>query len=141
MVNSLKDKIVISNETRYLIIVREFISKIVREKRLSSDLENKIILAVDEAVTNIIEYAYGATSRGKIEIETEVNDERFTIFIRDYGKPFNPIDIPDFDVQEHVKMGKKKGLGIFLMRRVMDEVRYNYKNGIKNELILIKYIK
>ena len=42
---------------------------------------------------------------------------------------------------DHVKQGKKKGLGIFLMRQIMDEVRYAFKDGIKNEVVLVKYIR
>ena len=43
-------------------------------------------------------------------------------------------------MREHVKIGSKKGLGIFLMRQIMDEVRYQFKEGISNELLLVKYI-
>ena len=49
--------------------------------------------------------------------------------------------IPDPDMKEHVQRGHKKGLGIFLMRQIMDEVRYKFKDGVKNELTLVKFIR
>jgi anti-sigma regulatory factor (Ser/Thr protein kinase) len=50
--------------------------------------------------------------------------------------------VPDFDAIERIKKGQKKGFGIFLMRRVMEEVRYEYnREAKKNELTLVKYIR
>jgi serine/threonine-protein kinase RsbW len=61
--------------------------------------------------------------------------------IRDTGRVFNPESIPNPDMKEHVQRGHKKGLGIFLMRQIMDEVRYKFRDGVKNELTLVKFIR
>ena len=76
-----------------------------------------------------------------ILIEVEVAEDQFKIVIRDTGRVFNPESIPDPDMKAHVQKGHKKGLGIFLMRQIMDEVRYKFKDGIKNELTLVKFIR
>lgn len=138
---STKDRLTVSNETRYLIVVRDFIGRMVRQSALTSEEQNKIILAVDEAVTNIIEHGYNRGEQGTIEIEAECDPGRFQVVIRDSGRVFNPESIPDPDLMEHVKAGRKKGLGIFLMRQIMDEVRYRYKDGVQNELTLVKFTK
>ena len=138
---STKDRLTVSNETRYLIVVRDFIGRMVRQSALVSEEQNKIILAVDEAVTNIIEHGYNRGEQGTIEIEVECDPGRFQVVIRDSGRVFNPESIPDPDLMEHVKAGRKKGLGIFMMRQIMDEVRYRYKDGIQNELTLVKFTK
>ncbi|OHB74879.1 MAG: hypothetical protein A2Z34_05080 [Planctomycetes bacterium RBG_16_59_8] len=135
-----KDKIVVSNNTRFLSDVRNFISKMVGVSHIPSTEVNKVVLAVDEAVTNIMEHAYGVNEEGTIEIEVEVDLRQFRVYVRDSGKSFNPDEIKDVDMREHVKIGSKKGLGIFLMRQIMDEVRYQFKEGISNELLLVKYI-
>ena len=137
----LKDHLVVANDTKFLIVVRDFVSRHVRQSRMAKDEENKVILAVDEAVTNIIEHGYDEGAEGSIEIEVEVSDDQFKIVIRDTGRVFNPESIPDPDMKEHVQRGHKKGLGIFLMRQVMDEVRYKFKDGVKNELTLVKFIR
>lgn len=137
----LKDRLVVANDTRHLILVRDFVSRLIRQSRLPKDEENKIILAVDEAVTNIIEHGYDEGADGSIEIEVEADESQFKVMIRDTGRLFNPECVPDPDMREHVQRGYKKGLGIFLMRQIMDEVRYRFKDGVKNELTLVKYIR
>lgn len=137
----LKDRLVVSNDTRHLIVVRDFVSRCIRQSRLPREDENKVILAVDEAVTNIIEHGYDEGVSGSIELEIEADDQQFKVMIRDTGRVFNPESVPDPDMKEHVQKGYKKGLGIFLMRQIMDEVRYKFKDGVKNELTLVKYIR
>jgi serine/threonine-protein kinase RsbW len=135
------DRLCITNDTRHLSTVREFISRMVAQSKLPQKEENKIILAVDEAVTNIIEHAYEHQRDGTIDIEVSFDEKKFQVLIRDSGKSFDPSSIADVDIIEHVKKGKKEGLGIFLMRQIMDEVRYIFKDGVQNELILVKYIE
>ena len=141
MGESLKDRLVVTNNTKHLTVVRDFLSRLVHKSALSKDYENKIILAVDEAVTNVIEHGYSCKSEGSIEIDVISNPEFFKIMIRDSGKVFNPTPTPPLDVQDHVNQGRKKGLGIFLMRQIMDEVRYTFRDGVKNELTLVKFVK
>ena len=141
MGETLKDRLVVTNDTKHLIVVRDFISRLIRQSRLDRQEENKIILAVDEAVTNIIEHGYDEGADGSIEIEVEAAESHFQIVIRDTGRVFNPESIPNPDMKEHVQRGHKKGLGIFLMRQIMDEVRYKFRDGVKNELTLVKFIR
>jgi anti-sigma regulatory factor (Ser/Thr protein kinase) len=141
MGETLKDRLVVSNDTKHLMLVRDFVSRLIRQSRLAKEEENKVILAVDEAVTNIIEHGYDEGADGSIEIEVEADDDQFKIMIRDSGRVFNPESIPNPDMKEHVTRGHKKGLGIFLMRQIMDEVRYKFRDGVKNELTLVKFIK
>ena len=137
----LRDKINVESNTRFLIAVRDFVSRMIRASKIHREDENKVILAVDEAVSNIIEHAYEFKEDGSIEIEVEANEKEFRVFIRDSGKSFDPDSLPDININENVKRGKKRGLGIFLMRKIMDEVRYNFRDSITNELLLVKYIK
>ncbi len=141
MGETLKDRLVVTNDTKHLILVRDFVSRLIKQSRLAPADENKIILAVDEAVTNIIEHGYDEGAEGTIELEIEVAENRFTTIVRDTGRIFNPESIPNPDMKDHVRRGHKKGLGIFLMRQIMDEVRYKFKDGVKNELTLVKYIR
>lgn len=136
-----RDRICVTSDTKVLSTVRDFISRMIERSALPPEDENKVILAVDEAVTNIIEHGYENVSNGSIEIEVELDPAAFRVIVRDSGKRFNPEHISEPDISEHVKMGKKKGLGIFLMRQIMDEVRYVFREGLKNEVMLTKYIK
>ncbi len=135
-----KDRLVIVNDTKQLTVVRNFISDIIKKHKPVSPQENKIILATDEAVTNVIEHGYNREEKGTIEIEVECSDTMCKVIIRDEGKFYNPNNHPDINITQHVEEGKTRGLGVFLMRQVMDEVKYKYHKGTKNELTLIKYV-
>jgi serine/threonine-protein kinase RsbW len=104
------------------------------------DIE-QIILAVDEACTNIIKHAYEFSPDGIIDIDIKFRDDKFTIAITDEGKGFDPKLIPVPDVREFYKQKKVGGLGIYLMKKLMDEVSYSVEKKNKNRVTLVKYLK
>ncbi len=98
-------------------------------------LIHKIELACEEALVNIISYAY-EENPGKIEIICEKRGMRFEVTLRDEGTPFNPIDVdvnPQFNLPVHER--KVGGMGIFLIRKTIDEVSYR-REGDVNVLCL-----
>lgn len=144
MFKDIHRELTVPSDTSYLSQVREAVTAVVGQGVFPAVQANLIALAVDEAVANIIEHAY-ATDRAtgnarEIEIILRLDAVRFEVLIRDRGTAFDPRGVPDVDVREHVKAGRKGGLGIFLMRRIMDEINYSYKHGVHNELQMIKYI-
>ena len=139
MTASMTDRLMVSNDTRHLLAVRDFTARLARHGGFAPEEAQKIVSAIDEAVTNIIEHGYNKGERGTIELVAELGDDGFRMVIRDSARVFNPDSIPVPDMQEHVKAGRKKGLGIYMMRQFMDEVSYRYKDGAQNELTLVKY--
>jgi serine/threonine-protein kinase RsbW len=129
------------NDTSELDRLRSFVSGAVAGTAFSTLDQRKIVMAVDEAVSNIIEHAYDESVTGTIDIELEFGADRLTIFIRDSGRSFDPNAVREMCVDDHVRNARRRGLGIFLMRRIMDEVHYNFKEGVRNELVLIKGIQ
>jgi len=89
------------------------------------DLTSKIELACEEAVVNIISYAFAQHEGGEIEILCVRSPHRFEIIIKDSGPPFNPIE-STIDPQFGVDMEERTigGLGIYLIRKLMDESAY-----------------
>lgn len=134
-----KTEIVISSSTDNLSLVRSFIEFQGSELELSSKEIAHISLAVDEACTNIIKHAYKNSKNGKIKIKINKKNNKLSVKLTDNGSKFDPSIIPDPNVEENQKMKKGGGLGMFLMKKIMDEVKYNTK-GNGNELILIKYL-
>ena len=130
----------ISNDHAYLAQVRDLVSRGVSAGEFPGQFLNRLQIAVDEAVTNIIEHGYAGQPRGSaaIEINVDVDSERFCIQISDNGLSFDPNQMSDVDIQTHVAAGRAGGLGVFLMRKIMDQVDYQYQNGKKNQLTLIK---
>ncbi len=130
----------ISNDHAFLAQVRDLVSKGVAIGEFPAHYLNRLQIAVDEAVTNIIEHGYAGQPRGSatIDITVDVNEEEFRIVIIDNGMTFDPNQMTDIDIQSHVAAGKAGGLGVFLMRKIMDQVDYQYQNGKKNQLVLVK---
>lgn len=102
-----------------------------------------ISLAVDEACTNLIRYAYNFESGKRIQVTAEITQDRaFSVYIYDTGEPFNSLDVPSPDMTTYFNEFKQGGLGIFIMRKAMDVIQYNPAKGAqkKNQLILTKYL-
>lgn len=138
--NILRDEVTVYSQTQNLRKVREFLSRVIRQSRLPEREQNRVVLAVDEAVANIIEHGYQSREDGIIRVIVEASDDYLKVVIEDSGVSFNPETADDVNMEKHLAAHRNRGLGIFLMRKIMDEVRYNFKEGVRNELVLVKYI-
>jgi serine/threonine-protein kinase RsbW len=94
-------------------------------------------LAVEEVITNIIAHGYGGDTGGEILVSCRAGREIVVIRIEDRAIPFNPLILPEPDLTDDLEDRKIGGLGIFLIRQVMDETEYHFEDG-KNILVLIK---
>ncbi len=140
MVTTIRRNMSIQPETEGLQNIRVFINEVVRASEMEETLCNRITLAIDEAVTNIIKHAYEDRRNDAIRITVDVNPKRFEVVIYDTGCSFNPKDVKTPDIQQFVREGRRGGLGVFLMRKIMDEVEYVFQEGVKNELRMVKYL-
>lgn len=136
----IKKELAIKSTTDNLVLVREFTRRAAIESSLPDDFTEKIILAVDEACTNVIKHAYKFSPEGDIFISISVDSSKFIISITDSGVHFNPNLIPEPDIKQYHKEKKIGGLGMFLMKKLMDEVRYTSVSGNKNQVELVKYL-
>ncbi len=136
--NISNNELIISSSTNNLAEVRSFVELHGTAVGLDKKVISHISLAVDEACTNIIKHAYNNSVKEKIKIKIKTTNNKFSITITDNGHHFDPSIIEEPNIAKSQKMKKGGGLGMFLMKKLMDEVKYNAKkNG--NELILIKY--
>ena len=95
-------------------------------------------LAVDEASTNIIEHGYRQECPERIDITCEILEDGLKIIIYDDAEPFNPETVPAPEMNVSLEDLKPRGLGIYLMRQMMDEVRYEPTRDRGNTLTMIK---
>ena len=98
-------------------------------------------LAVDEACTNIIEHAYGGENLGHIEVKCEITSEGLTIILHDHGQPFRPEDIALPDVDAPLEDREAHGLGLFFMRKWMDEIHFDFSKNHGNTLVMFKKLE
>ena len=97
-------------------------------------------LALEEAVVNVMEYAYAPGTQGDVCIKTTANETQIEFIIIDSGIPFDPTKKEEVDITMSAEERPIGGLGIHLVREIMDTVNYEYKDN-KNILTLSKKIK
>lgn len=130
----------VKSKTENLSVVRDFVSENALNAGINLATVENIMLAVDEACTNIIKHAYKSSPEGEIIINIEYSKNKFTITIIDYGKSFEPDRVPLPDLQKYYREHKVGGLGIYLMRSLMDDVKYTSIPGKYNQVLLSKNI-
>jgi anti-anti-sigma factor len=116
--------------------VRDFVIEVCTEAGFSNRETNNTKLAVDEACTNIIKHAYDA-QQGDITIKAVLRPGSVDITLTDTGKKFDFASVKDPDLDQYVESGKKGGLGVFLINRLMDNVSYRSTEA-GNEITLSK---
>lgn len=133
--------IIVSAKTDALEEVNAFIRRKLRSIRCPVKVQMQVELAVEEIFVNISRYAYHPQT-GDAEIGVDIGTDPPTVTIRftDQGHPFNPLEKPDADTTRKAEEREPGGLGILLVKRIMDQVEYTYENG-KNILTIKKEIK
>ena len=110
-----------------------------------SDTDREDIgLAIDEACTNVITHSYGRTQKGVIQVEIMMEPDKITIELTDKGEEgqlFNPEALSEVDKDEYLMRLQKGGLGVHIIKKIMDVVEYTVSPGVKNCLKMIKYIR
>jgi serine/threonine-protein kinase RsbW len=135
-----KYQLKIPSQSDNLAIIRDVVAKVASRIGFDTDEASKIELAVDEACTNVIKHAYANNSNQMIEVSIKVDQKKLIIIVADKGKGFNPDKIKLPDLNKSIKEGRKGGLGLCLIRTLMDKVEFEIKPGSKNQVKMIKYI-
>lgn len=131
----------VPSSTENLAMIRDFVSKIGERAGMSPAELVKLELAVDEACANVIEHAYGSDETREVTVKVKLDSEEIQIEIVDTGKGFDPASIEQVNLDQLVINRKSGGLGMRLIRSVMDEVQYQIVPGQKNELRMVKRLK
>jgi serine/threonine-protein kinase RsbW len=131
----------VKSRTENLSEIRDFVSGNARAADIPEVTVENIILAVDEACTNIIKHAYNLSPEGEILIKIDYDEDKFMVTIIDYGKSFEPDRVPLPDLQKYYREHRVGGLGMYLMKSLMDDVEYISIPGKYNQVLLSKNIR
>lgn len=123
----------------HLRAISVFVMDAIKESPFDERQRYAIDLAVDEACSNVIDHAYGGEDRGEIRILLDLNDKGLKITIQDDGAPFEPEDVAEPDLISPLETRCERGLGVFLIRKIMDEARWDFSIPGVNQLTLVKY--
>lgn len=110
--------------------VTEFVNEVLEEKECPLKVQMQLDVAIDEIFGNIAYYAYGkGRGNATIQIEMEDNPPKITLTFIDQGIPYNPLESKDPDITLDIEDREIGGLGIFLVKKTMDELSYEYVDG------------
>ena len=96
---------------------------------LSPDLTYRLTLSLDEIVSNVIRHGYSDTSDHVVEVRLSIHDGVVTSVIQDDGHPYDPRESPEPDLSMPVEQRGPGGLGIFLVKQMMDSIDYARRDG------------
>ena len=134
-----KTSFLLKNETSELNTLCAHIEGFCDAMGLNQKVMFEINLALDELFTNIVSYGFSDDAEHSVKIDISCLDDTLNIRIEDDGKPFNPTKAEAPDVKCILEDRDIGGLGIFLIKKVMDEITYKREKG-KNILILKKSV-
>lgn len=134
-------ELIISNNIEDSSKLYPFLQEIWQELKLNELLLNSVNLALEEALVNSIQYAYPEGKDGRISLTAYWDEARHTLrFVqKDQGVPFDPTMAEEADITSSLEDRPIGGLGIFLVKQIMDEVEYEYQD-LSNILIMDKTI-
>jgi serine/threonine-protein kinase RsbW len=134
-------KLRIPSQTDNLELIRYFVGKVAEHVGFDADEVGKIELAVDEACTNVMKHAYSADTNDKtLDVAIQIDYQKLTLIVTDHGKGFDPMKVQTPNMKEYLAELRVGGLGIYLMRTLMDEVAYDIRPGISNQVKMVKYL-
>ena len=119
--------------------IRKIATQAARDAGLDDSGIYGVELSMVEACTNIIEHAYEGLDGGEIECTCDLDDEKLTITIHDHGKSFDLSSITLPDLESDLESRPLGGLGVFFMKKSMDELRFESQGEGGNVLTMVKY--
>ena len=133
----MEKSIILANDISEITRLYEFIEEMGNDFSLSPDIVFNLNLVLEEAVVNVINYAYPKEEHQYIYLSATMKDESIVLVLTDTGKEFDPTAAPEADITLSADERQIGGLGIFLIRQIMNEVKYERIEG-KNVLTLEK---
>lgn len=133
----LKQTITLPNDVQEVPKLAAFVDEVCEALDIGMATAMQLNLAMEEAVVNVMDYAYPVGTYGDVNILAHANDDCLEFVISDTGTPFDPTQKEEVDTTLSVEERRIGGLGIHLVRKIMDSISYERVDG-KNVLSLRK---
>ncbi len=127
------------SENRYLHMLHQLTKNLAESTGFEAVEAEQIALAVDEAATNVIQHAYGGEPDNEIEVHFDPEGDSLDIVIFHEGESLDSVPVPEFDLDKLVAEKRKGGLGLTIMRQMMDKVEHGRAGTGKNMCVMVRY--
>lgn len=131
----------VPSSTENLAMIRGFVTSVGSQAGLTEVEVAQLEMAVDEACANVIEHAYNRDMTKEVSVHATLDADSIEIDVIDTGQGFDPNTVQQVELDQLISNRKSGGLGMRLMKTLMDEVHYEIIPGKKNELKMIKRLK
>jgi anti-anti-sigma factor len=128
-------------DNKFLEQVRGFVRQLLEGLKFPEEDIQEIELAIDEIIANIIEHGYGLNQDKSIVLIMHLYEEKCKITIKDKGNIFDLSKADEIDLPRHITQGKGRGLGVYLVKKVMDSLRYHVDEEGYNCLTMTKNLR
>ncbi len=129
------------SDEKFLHMVHELTKHLAESTGFEAIEAEKIALAVDEATTNVVQHAYRGEPDHEIEVHFSPDGESLSIVISHDGEALESMPVPKFDLDKLVAERRKGGLGLTIMRQMMDKVEHTRAGSGKNKCVMVRYKK
>lgn len=124
----------------YLAAIQSYIGEIANKAGFSNKDKNLILLAVEEAVSNVVKHAFLPEEEATFEVICQLSSTELRVIIRDKGLPFDPSQVKAFSLKKALKEEKQVGLGFRLMKGSVDELTFHNKGFGGKEVHIVKFL-
>jgi serine/threonine-protein kinase RsbW len=114
----------------------ESVAQFLAENEVSPKVDFTANLVIEEAVLNVIHYAYPTQGDGDIGFTMEIEGRKLTITLCDWGRPYDPLARAEPDINAPLEERQVGGLGVHLIKKMCKEVKYEYEDG-RNKLAMV----
>jgi serine/threonine-protein kinase RsbW len=133
--------LLVPSSTENLALIRDFVSNVGLQAGLGDDDVAKLELAVDEACTNVIEHAHRGDLSKDVVVRATFDERTLRVEVVDTGGGFDPATQPQENLEQMVAKHRSGGLGLRVMKSLMDEVSYEIVPGDTNRLRMVKKLR
>jgi anti-sigma regulatory factor (Ser/Thr protein kinase) len=132
-------QLLLKNDISQVPLLADFINQVCNEFALDQNLSFQLNLVLEEAVVNVIQYAFPKGEEHTFTLDADKEADTITFVLKDDGKPFNPLkQAPNVDINLSAEKRQIGGLGIFLVQQMMDDVDYQRTPDGMNVLVMRK---
>lgn len=108
--------------------VNAFVEEELEKADCAANARIKVMIALEELFVNVAHYAYDG-EKGDVSVSIDFEGNDMVLALKDKGKPFNPLEKPDPNVEASLEERGIGGLGIYMVKKTMDDFKYDYKDG------------
>ena len=127
------------SDAKFLDMLHQLTKQLAGATGFGESEADSIAVAVDEATTNVIQHAYAGETDHEIEVQFDPEGDSLDVMILHDGTPLEEVPLPELDLDRLVAERRKGGLGLFLMRQVMDRVDYETSDSGQNMCVMVRY--